>query len=112
MKKQVLMGNIPPAAVTGSLDVTTKKYYGVNAKTYGTRATGFITRMKYESGNFTLKVFEEITNGNGWVFHQTFSILPAFVEFLIGLEFIVYEFDSERELLAWALEEMKKPVEN
>ena len=95
MKKQVIISNFRNTVSVSEVDAQSK-FYGVQLD--GLR--GFITREKFEKGEFRPRCAEEFTNGNGW---SNFSkgTLKELIECLIQKSYDIYEFDEFFELMKW-----------
>ena len=93
----------PPTIPTVPVDqVSIHKFYGTENST-GER--GFITRKRYDSGDFFARSLRALTNGNGWHNYSKPS-LPELISCLKDrpTPWDVYEFDTARELFTWLLE--------
>lgn len=75
--------------------VTSEKYYGFVNKF---KAKGFVTREKYDDGDYTARAVNAITEGNSWTQHSGNTVKEIIVS-MLNAGFTVYEFDSGTELM-------------
>jgi hypothetical protein len=79
--------------------VSESKYYGIEDR--GDKA--FITQSEYDSNNFILLATEALTLGNAYSTRCTENLEVLLTE-LINTGFVVYEFDTYKELFKWLSE--------
>jgi hypothetical protein len=84
---------------TPVLKVSVLKYYGIEDN--GDK--GFITQSEYDSNNFVVLATEALTMGNSYCTHCT-NNLEGILTGLINIGFVVYEFDTHKELFKWLSE--------
>ena len=81
------------------------KYYGVIVRPdLSSDKKGFITRERFDTGNFKLMGMDKLTNGNGW---ESFA-RPTLTDMLFDIlsaSYWVYEFDTWQELFKWLMSE-------
>ena len=79
--------------------VSVLKYYGIEDN--GDKA--FITQSEYNSNNFIALSPDHLTQGNSYFTDCTKNLEGILTEF-INLGFVVYEFDTYKELFKWLSE--------
>lgn len=98
--KEIVKNN-PPAHITvgiNDFEFNRHKYYGVSPNN---SLKGFITRTKYNDGEFIVVAARELTNGNGWPLIVPNTDGKALISDLLTLDFHVYEFGSFKHLFDW-----------
>jgi hypothetical protein len=80
-------------------EVQNEKFYGV-LPGGDSSMRGFITRERFDEGNYTIRAINCLTNGNGWQSWSRTS-LRTMIEALLAANKSVYEFDTFQELMEW-----------
>jgi hypothetical protein len=99
--KQVLSKSPENTAVAYSCNCSDDKYYGISLKSQPKTPVGFVTREGFRRGNYLALAVNHLTEGNNYDAYRA-ERLEDFLNMLISnSRFLVYEFDSNRELFAW-----------
>lgn len=99
MKKVV--GNFYDCGIVKVENVGIDRWYGVMNSDSSVK--GFVTREKYDSGNFVIRCGMALTNGNGWNCYDCCS-LNQLIQSLLYHGFSVFEFNDDKELFKWLIE--------
>lgn len=95
MKKVVLEEN----DVVYLSEVSELKYYGV----FFDNQKSFITKRNYFDGDYSAFLCMSVTKGNSYDGHDSCSLKET-INSLISSSFIIYEFDTPKELFTWLAE--------
>lgn len=79
-------------------DVTEFDYIGICSPNYNER--GFITRQKYDDGEFITRLLRSLTNGNSWYDYHG-EDLQEVIKHLIHDDYEVYVTESLSDFLTW-----------
>lgn len=96
MKKVILPSQAPTDTVLLNV-VSIAYYYGVIPSNKETK--GFITREIYGEGRFNARCMDFLTNAGGWDIYA--GSIKELIRKLITMNFEVYQFETEQELLKW-----------
>lgn len=93
--KRVINSKVKRESVNSS-DLNSRKYYGVDINGF----RGFISRERFEEGDYRLLCPDSLTEGNGWVMMER-DTLEKTVDAVIADGQSVYQFDTFNELMEW-----------